>query len=56
MKTRKLLTAVIAFLGFAVTTVAQTVSSNVPTNGNVGYGNNKLKNNKNLNIIRDIYE
>jgi hypothetical protein len=31
MKRRKLVTAVIAFLGFAVTTEAQTVSSNVPT-------------------------
>ena len=37
MKTRKLLTAVIAFLTFAVTTLAQTVPSYVPTNGLVGY-------------------
>ena len=37
MKTRKLLTAVIAFLAFAVTTLAQTVPSYVPTNGLVGY-------------------
>ena len=37
MKTRKLLTTVIAFLAFAVTTVAQTVPSYVPTNGLVGY-------------------
>lgn len=37
MKTRKLLTAVIAFLAFALTTIAQTVPSNVPTNGLVGY-------------------
>ena len=37
MKTRKLLTAVIAFLAFVVTTLAQTVPSYVPTNGLVGY-------------------
>jgi uncharacterized protein (TIGR02145 family) len=37
MKTRKLITAVIAILAFAVTTLAQTVPSYVPTNGLVGY-------------------
>ena len=37
MKTRKLHTAVIAFLAFVVTTLAQTVPSYVPTNGLAGY-------------------
>ena len=56
MKTRKLHTAVIAFLAFAVTTIAQTVPSYVHIDNLVGNDNNELKNNKNLNIIRDIYE
>ena len=56
MKTRKLHTAVIAFLASALTTLAQIVSSFVPTDDLVGCCNKELKNNKNLNVICDIYE
>ena len=56
MKTRKLHTAVIAFLASALTTLAQNVPSFVPTDDLVGYCNKELKNNKNSNVISDNYE
>jgi hypothetical protein len=56
MKTRKSIITVLTFLAFDVTTLAQTVPSYVQIDNLVGYGNNELKNNNSLNIIRDIDE
>jgi hypothetical protein len=56
MKIMKLIISTLTFFAFALTTLAQIVSSFVPTDDLVGCCNKELKNNKNLNVISDIYE
>ena len=52
----KLIISTLTFFAFASTTFEQTITSYLPTDNIVGNGNKELKNNKNLNVISDIYE